>query len=223
MEFVNSAGFFNMSKYFSPGVFGIAGAVTALIYLFSACSGDKQPQKKAAKVKMVLPEPFRFHKAVEVKPGLTFDVVSWGRGAELTGAFLILRSDSSGMKYRSVSGELDGRIADVWNMDMDADGNPEIFIQSKGADKDDYLKMYVYEFDDNGSSKELHFPDLSSSTKKNYRGKDSVYVRNGELFRTFPLYAEDDTTGVKPTGKKLLQYNLNGNSFSVKEISPDSH
>lgn len=195
--------------------------VLSFILLFIvSCSSveEKVPQKQ--EVKVVLPEPFHFHKAIEVKPGLTFDVVSWGRGADFESAFLILRSDSSEMKYRSTAGELEGRINDAWNMDMDSDGNPEIFIESKGAEKGNYLNMYVYEFDDNGTSRELRFPDLTSSTKENYRGKDSLYVKEGSLFREFPVYDEKDTAGVKPIGKKILEYSLRGNSFSVDTKTP---
>jgi len=191
------------------------------ILLFDSCSTEEPKKPVVPELKAKLAEPFRFHKSVEVKPGLTFDVLSWGRGSEHVGAFLILRSDSSALKYRSVSGELEGSIADVWNMDMDADGNPEIFIHAKGGDKDSYLNMYVYEFNDEGSSQEIRFPELTASTKKAYHGKDSIFVKEGALFREFPLYDEADTAALKPTGKKLVEYSIRGNSFSVKEVKAD--
>lgn len=186
--------------------------------LWSACKEKKNENAiQPALPKMVLPAPFRFHKAVEVKPGLIFDVFSWGRGGvDSVGAYLILRSDSTHLKYRSVGGELDGRIVDVWNMDMDADGNPEIFIQAKTPES--YLKMYVYEFSDNGSSQELRFPDLSTSSRKTYRGQDSVYVKDGRLFREFPLFEQTDSIA-KPTGqKKILEYKLRNNTLGVEEV-----
>ena len=188
---------------------------------FAACSSDK-PEKKAASntvKKSQLPQPFRFHKAVEVKPGLTFDVLGWGRGAELIGGLLILRSDSVHSHYRSVSDELEGRLVDTWNMDMDSDGNPEIFVHAVSGDEGKpSLNLLVYEFNSSGSAQKLHFPDLSSGTKKQYRGKDSLYVKEGSLMRQFPLFEETDTAGVKPAGMKLLEYRLRGNSFSVKEV-----
>ncbi|WP_423148309.1 hypothetical protein [Rubrolithibacter danxiaensis] len=165
-----------------------------------------------------LDAPFRFHKAIEVKPGLTFDVLSWGRGSEMVGGLLILRSDSTHLKYASTTDELEGRIVDAWNMDMDSDGNPEIFIQAKGDQKDSYLNMYVYEFSNSGNEQKLRFPELSSSSKKNYRGKDSLYVKDDKIMREYPLFDDKDTAGVSPTGKKTLEYSLRGNSFNVKEI-----
>lgn len=189
--------------------------------IMSSCNTDGEKKQVKPETRVVLPEPFRAHKVVEVRPGLTFDVLSWGRGSQLSSAFLILRSDSSAIKYRSVSGELEGKITDAWNMDMDSDGNPEIFVQATSGDAGDDLKMYVYEFTDNGSSREIRFPDLTSSTKKQYRGKDSVYVKEGSLFREFPLFESSDTSGVKAVGKKKLEYLLRGNSFSIKEHKED--
>lgn len=190
--------------------------VVSFILSVVSCSSDQPKEAQKPSVKVVLPKPFSFHKAIAIKPGLTFDVVSWGRGSEQTGAYLILRSDSADMKYRSTSGELEGKVTDAWNMDMDSDGNPEIFIEARTGDKENSLNMYVYEFDDNGSAREIRFPDLTASTKKTYRGKDSIYVREGSLFREFPLYEEADTAGIKPTGKKVLEYSLRGSTFSVK-------
>ena len=200
--------------------------VTSLVLFasafFASCTTEEKPQQAAApNIETKLPQPFRYHKAVEVRPGLTYDILSWGRGSEYVGAYMILRSDSTRSEYRSTTGELEGEITDVWNMDMDADGNPEIFIQAKGQDEGAFLNMYVYEFSEGGSSQQLRFPDLTSSTKKTYRGKDSVYIKNGELYREFPVYEEADTAAVKPIGKKVLEYSLRGNSFSVKEVKQD--
>lgn len=188
---------------------------------FIACGSQEEKKQAEQPVRVVLPQPFHAHKVVEVRPGLTFDVLSWGRGSQLSSAFLILRSDSTAIKYRSVSGELDGKIRDAWNMDMDTDGNPEIFIQAASGEKNEDLSMYVYEFSENGSSREINFPDLTSATKKQYRGKDSVYVKEGALIREFPLFESSDTSAVKPVGKKKLEYLLRGNSFSVRELKED--
>ena len=199
-----------------------------LILLFSvaglavgSCSPDKPKKAESSITKVVLPQPFRFHKSIEVKPGLTFDVLSWGRGSEHIGQYIILRSDSSKVKYSTISEELEGDIVDVWNMDLDADGNPEIFIQSKGQDKDSYLKLYVHEFSEGGASQQIKFPELTSATKRKYRGKDSVYTKDGNLFREFPLYEEKDTAGVNPVDKKVVEYTLKGNSFDIHEIKED--
>ncbi|HEY0666918.1 MAG TPA: hypothetical protein VGD22_02010 [Sphingobacteriaceae bacterium] len=165
--------------------------------------------------------PFRFHKEIEVKPGLTFDVVSWGRGSETSGAYMILRSDSTHLKYRSITGELDGKLLDAWNMDMDSDGNPEIFIQAEGVGEGSHLTMYVYEFNDSGNSQKISFPSLSGSLKKGYKGQDSLFIKEGKLMREFPVFENEGTDSLKTTERRKLEYNFRSNSFSVKQIKEE--
>jgi hypothetical protein len=192
-----------------------------LLSFLSACTDDTVKTATKPAVEVRLPKPFRFHKSIEIKPGLTYDVVSWGRGSETSGGYLILRSDSSDLKFKSFSGELDGQVKDAWNMDMDSDGNPEIFIQASGEGEGSYLNMYVFEFSSSGSSNEIRFPDLSSRSKEGYRGGDSIYVRDGKLFRQFPVYDTADTTAKKVVSKKLLQYGIRGNSINVDEVKEE--
>lgn len=189
------------------------------ISTFISCNSEQEEVKSDAPLtKVILPEPFRFHKSVEVKPGLTFDILSWGRGSGEAGEYLILRSDSSGMEYDTISEELEGKIVDVWNMDLDSDGNPEIFIQTRGLDKKQYFNLQVHEFSQSGSSQQIKFPELTPATMKKYQGKDSVYTKEGRLYREFPLYDEKDTVGVKPIDKKIVEYLIKGNRFDIKEI-----
>ena len=198
----------------------VAALITAC--LFNSCtSADKQPEvKEEANLRKTIFAPFKFHKAVEVKPGLTLDVVSWGRGSESVGGYLILRSDSTNLKYRSISGELDGKIVDVWNMDMDSDGNAELYIQAQGEGEGSHLNMYVYEFSDNGSSQRITFPNLGSASKRGYQGGDSLYIKDDKLIREFPIVNTDEKTGSKKVeaSKKVLEYGLRNNSFTVEEV-----
>jgi hypothetical protein len=183
--------------------------------------GKKPAASNNVAAKPALMQPFRFHKAIEVSPGQTYDVVSWGRGATQVGAFAILHSDSSKMKYTTTTGDLDGTITDVYNADMDADGNPEILIQSKGKDTVNYARIYAFEFNNNGADK-LDFPKLTSSQRKGYRGNDNFYIKEGKLIREFPIYDRNDSLA-KPTGaKRQLEYSLRSNNFTVKQLSVDS-
>jgi hypothetical protein len=196
----------------------ISGVALCAVLFGSCTTEDKSPvvvNKPAVKTIM---EPFRYHKAIEVKPGLTLDIVSWGRGSNSVGGYLVLRSDSTHLSYRSIAGELDGKIVDAWDMDLDSDGNPELYIQSKGEGEGSYLTMYIYEYNESGSNQQIRFPDLGSTLKKGYRGSDSVYVKDGKLMREFPLYSTGDSAS-KATGEiRKLEYSLRSNSLNVKEI-----
>lgn len=198
-------------------------SLLSICLLATACHQQDKPaatipvlQKKPS-----LMEPFRFHKLIEVSPGNDFDVLSWGRGSSAVGSFLILHSDSAGMKYVTTTGDLDGSIVDVYNADMDMDGNPEILIQAKATDTTNYAVIYAFEFN-NGKADKLDFPKLTKSQRKGYRGNDNFYIQDGKFMREFPIY---DGTGkdAKPTGqKRLLQYGLRNNEFTVEQISKDS-
>jgi hypothetical protein len=165
--------------------------------------------------------PFRFHKLIEVSPGQDYDVLSWGRGNTTSGSFLILHSDSVAKKYTTTTGDLDGTIVDVYNSDMDLDGNPEILIQARGTDSTNYATIYAYEFS-GGKGEKLDFPKLNKSQRKGYRGEDNFYIKEGKFMREFPIY-DGNGKDAKPTGaKRVLEYGLRDNSFTVKQLSKDS-
>jgi hypothetical protein len=198
-------------------------ALIGCLITVSAC--NQQEQKVATPVapakKLDFAEPFRFHRLIEVSPGEDYDVLSWGRGSTTQGSYLILHSDSSGKKYTTTTGDLDGSIVDVYNSDMDLDGNPEILIQAKAKDTSSYATIYAFEFNNSRANK-LDFPKLTNSQRKGYHGNDNFYIKEGKFMREFPIYDGNDKEA-KPTGqKRILEYGLRGNNFTVKQLSTDS-
>ena len=190
---------------------------SSLSILISSCTTDEKPQVvKEVKTTVKSPNPFPFYKSIEIKPGLHFEVLSWGKGVDTLGGYLLLMSDSLKNNFRSLSVERKGKIMDAWNMDMDNDGNPEIYIQYMV--RKNVNDVNVYEFANNGFDK-ISFPGLSSEVKKNFQGGDNFFVKNGELFRSVPLVMTD--SGKTSTLLKTLAYRLSGNSFSVKEVKPE--
>ncbi len=166
-------------------------------------------------------DPFRYHKLIEVSPGQDYDILSWGRGSSTVGAFEILHSDSASAKFTTTTGDLDGAIIDVFNTDMDLDGNPEILIEAKSKDTINYTNIYAFEFVNSRADK-LEFPRLTQSQRQGYRGGDDFYVKDDKLIREFQIY---NGTGksAKPSGqKRQFEYGLRDNSFTVKQLSKDS-
>jgi len=191
--------------------------------LSAGCSNNKKaPVNPVAEIKKtVLTDPFKFHKLVESSPGQYYDILSWGRGGADTGSFVILHSDSVAKKYTTTTGDLNGTLVDVYNTDMDVDGNPEILIQAKKKDTINYTTIYAFEFSDNKAQK-LDFPKLSASQRKGYRGGDNFYIEEGKFMREFPIYEGSGSTA-KPTGaKRKLEYSLSSNTINVKQLSKDS-
>ncbi|MDO8993824.1 MAG: hypothetical protein Q7U83_12210, partial [Daejeonella sp.] len=69
---------------------------------------------------------------------------------------------------------------------------------------------------------QIRFPDLNSSLKEGYQGKDSIYVKDRKLFREFPFHAvKDSSSNVKPAIRKL-EYTLKNNSLQFKEIKEET-
>ncbi len=192
-----------------------------IIGLAASCANpeEKEPVAKVQKQETMM-QPFRFHKAIEVSPGLTFDVLSWGRGAKSAGELLILKSDSTEIKYSTLSEELEGTIVDVFNTDMDLDGNPEILIQTNTADSIPLAKVYCYEFGSNNSQK-IKFPELTSATQKKYRGKDNFFVKEGKLRRTFPLFEQENNKDLPSKEQKNIEYSIVNGSIDIKEIKEE--
>lgn len=190
--------------------------------LFMASCGNNEVEKTAdakpdTAAVTVTGKQFAFYKDINVKPGLNFEVVGWGKGVDSIGGYLILMSDSVKNKFNSLSAERKGIITDAWNMDMDNDGNPEIYIEL--LSKKNVLDLNVYEYA-GGEFRKITFPPLSSNSKKDYAGNDKFMIKDGSLFRSFPLVNPKDTT-IKVGDVKMLVYQLNGNSFTVNEVKQE--
>lgn len=196
--------------------------VFAGVLFLASCGSEKEdvnvtsnPEITAGAAKKA--GQFPFYRDINVKPGHNFEVVSWGKGVDSIGGYLILMSDSVKNKYNSLSVERKGIITDAWNMDMDNDGNPEIYVELQS--KKNVLDLNVYEYV-GGDFRKINFPPLSSNTKKNYAGNDKFLIKDGNLFRSFPVVNPKDTT-IKAGDVKMLVYQLNGNSFSVDEVKQE--
>ncbi|WP_316820685.1 hypothetical protein [Pedobacter gandavensis] len=202
-------------KYFSKLPLLFAG-----LLLLAAC-GDNASNKTTApgsatnSSEVKKPQgQFPFYKDIAIRPGINFEVVSWGKGVDSVGGYLILLSDTLKNNYKSFSNERKGIITDVWNMDLDNDGNPEIYIELLSKKNVHDLNVYEYA---GGEFRKISFPPLSPSIKKNYAGGDKFIIKDGNLFRSVPVLDDKDTTNKAGT-VKMLQYRLNGNSFSTIEL-----
>ena len=201
----------SINKYLQQ--FVLFGGVTVLF----SCTGNN-PEKIISLTNTAKPEvpahQFPFYKDIAVKPGLDFEVVSWGKGKDSVGGYLILMSDSVKNNYKSVAVERNGVIKDAWNMDLDNDGNPELYIELMTPDN--VPDLNVYEFAGGGFQK-ISFPGLNSKWKKIYTGGAQFQIKNGDLYRSFSVKDAADSTQ-KNGVKILLKYTLSGNEFSSSEV-----
>ena len=201
----------NIRNAIKIGFFGLS------FLFFAACSSDEPVSvAKVERATAKSANPFSFYKSIEIKPGFHFEVLSWGKGIDTLGGYLLLMSDSIKNNYKSIAIERKGIITDAWNMDLDNDGNPELYIQY--VVRKNVNDINVYEFSNNSFDK-ISFPGLNSSLKKGYQGDDKFFVKNGDLFRSVPVVLTD--SGKTSTLVKTLEYKLSGNSFSTKEVKKE--
>lgn len=185
--------------------------LTGITFLLACTNDEKALVAPVTNAEIKAPNPFPFYKNIEIKPGFNFELVSWGKGIDTLGGYLILMSDSIKNNFKSISVERKGIITDAWNMDLDNDGNPELYVQY--VIRKDVNDLNVYEYA-NGSFDKISFPSLKNI--KGYEGNDKFYVKNGDLFRSIPIVSID--SGKTTTLIKTLKYNLRGNSFSTSEV-----
>ena len=197
-----------ISKFKTQHLLLIAGML-----LFFACNEEK-PQEIKVENARIEKNPFRFYKDVEVKPGLNFEIVSWGKGVDSVGGYQILMSDSVKRSYKSLAVERNGIVNDAWNMDLDNDGNPEIYVQL--LTKKNALDLNVFEYAGGGFNK-ISFPSLNSAQRKFYSGNDKFFIKNGDLFRSFPVIDKTDSTKII---SEVYQYKLRGSNFSASQVTP---
>jgi len=195
----------------------ISTALGLLASLMAASCGTGEKEALSAAQQPAAPVTkgqFPFYKDIQIRPGLNFEVVSWGKGVDSVGGYLVLLSDSLKNNYKSLSNEREGIITDAWNMDMDNDGNPEIYIELLSQKNVSDLNVFEYS---GGSFNKITFPGLSSNMKKIYAGNDKFTIKEGELYRSFPIVNPRDTSE-KAGEIKRIKYRLSGNSFSPSEV-----
>jgi hypothetical protein len=189
-----------------------------LAVFISLSSCDNQEQKKeTVAIKNELPKPFKSMEKIEVMPGLIFDIINWGRGADSLSNVLILQSDSIKNRTSAYQIEIDGKLIETFNTDMDNDGNPEIIIFTTANKKHHPAEVYCLEYNRNEPSR-IRFPDLSDKTSKQYKGNDKFYVKGGKLMREFDLFENLDDSNAKPIDRKVIQYSLKSNNFDITEM-----
>ncbi|PST82483.1 hypothetical protein C7T94_07335 [Pedobacter yulinensis] len=203
-------------KVFKPVYFYKHFLLFAGVLFCFACTEQQQApvQESQSAEKKQAPNPFEFYKSIEVKPGLTFEILQWGKGVDSVGGYLVLMSDSAKNNFRSLAAEREGVITDAWNMDLDTDGNPEIYVQLQGSGN--VSDLNVYEFSGNNFNK-ITFPGLPS--KKGYAGHDKFTIRDGDLYRSYPVQPDPADTSLKAGSTREFLYMLRGNSFSVGEVN----
>ncbi|KPK80420.1 MAG: hypothetical protein AMS25_08995 [Gemmatimonas sp. SM23_52] len=92
---------------------------------------------------------------------------------------------------RRFSRERDGQLAGLWLVDLAHDGVLDLLISTTSAGSGSYGAVALFQWIGNEFAERKLAP-LDSTQRTGYAGHDFFEVVEGELYRSFPLYTDDD-------------------------------
>jgi len=112
-------------------------------------------------------------------------------------------TDYSGADF---SVNLPGILMGALSADVNENFKPELYIWTrKGKQEEGFLSAFEFAKD----LLTIKLPDLSSQYQEGYAGRDSFYIRQDHLIRSFPVFSNQDGQ-LLPTDKtRSLWYTLN--------------
>jgi hypothetical protein len=161
-----------------------------------------------------LESSYEFAKSINVTGQLVYDVRAFGGPASL-GEYAILRTGGNMNADTVAQGARDGIFLDAFTADLNHNGKEEIYITTQSAGTGGYGNVIAWEFDKEGHSTALQFPDPSKTAVRGYMGKDSFFVEHQLLVRRYPLYKEADSNCCPTGGFMQEYYQLRENKFET--------
>jgi hypothetical protein len=165
---------------------------------------EKATEKVIEKVKEVAEQT----KEYKTKSGKTFVVTKKGEGSLQT-----ITITPKGFEHAEPFILKDVEpLTKVFLADLNKDGFEEIYLITNSAGSGSAATLYAYVSNNDKSVtpvfvQEITENDLKGSFK-GYMGHDTFYVKDGKLYREFPVYKDGDSNA-NPTGdKKVLEYKL---------------
>jgi hypothetical protein len=121
------------------------------------------------------------------------------------------------LSNKPIKKTVDGLFKGAEMADLDADGEPEIYVFMKSTDAGDHVSVIVAASDQGRRMVEVPMPDLAADAKNSsgYRGKDEFAIVEKVLARRFPLH---DDSGEPIGTMRQMQYKLarGGNGPELK-------
>lgn len=102
--------------------------------------------------------------------------------------------------------------------DLNNDKNPEIYLFTYGEGTERTGSVYGVTYV-NGKAIRIFSGDVDNPDLKGYRGRDSFYIKQQRIVRTFPVYGATDPDGIPSGGKRTIKYMLTkqSNGYMLKE------
>jgi hypothetical protein len=140
-----------------------------------------------------------------------------GTGRSITIAASNLKGDSS-KADSTVIRDVKGILQKTSIEDLDNDKNPEIYFFTASSGTEATGSVYGVTYINNKAFR-IFSGDVDDPDKKGYRGRDSFYVQQRQIVRTYPVYNDTDPDSKPSAGKRTIKYTLTkqANGYMLKE------
>jgi hypothetical protein len=103
--------------------------------------------------------------------------------------------------------------------DLDKDRNPEIYLFTAAAGTEAAGSVYGVTYI-NQKPVRIFSGDIENPDQQGYRGRDSFYIQQQQIVRTYPVYGATDIDSKPTGGKRTIKYTLKkqGTSYMLKEV-----
>lgn len=130
-----------------------------------------------------------------------------GTGRSITIAATDLRGDSLKAADSTVIRDVKGVLQKTAIEDLDNDKNPEIYLFTSSSGTDATGSVYGVTYINNKPFR-IFSGDVDNPDKQGYRGRDSFYIQQRQIVRTYPVYSDADPDGKPSGGKRTVKYTL---------------
>ena len=135
------------------------------------------------------------------------------------GSYAVRVYDSDGLNF--VAGIIkvrEGELVKLWVLDFDEKDDIEIVIWTRVAGSGAYGKLEMFKFKDR-SFREIKLPSPADSLLKGYAGHDIFDVKDGTVYRQFPLYCAKDSNATPTGGIRCLKLKLSEKVWTLSDKS----
>ncbi len=98
----------------------------------------------------------------------------------------------------------DGTVVKVWAANADGDAAADIFIWTRSAGSGSYGDLAAFKFN-KGVLRSAKLRAADESLLKGYMGQDEFDIKNGVVFRSFPVFLEKDSNCCPTGGTRTLR------------------
>jgi len=145
-----------------------------------------------------------FNSRLELQ-GIRFEVKSRDQGARQQ---LTITTTGAQRPIPVIQQLVDGSVVGAEVADLNADGQPEIFVFVQERGSASHGNLVAYALNNRLSLTPITLPELSTALAKGYRGHDRFAVVESCLARRFPLHSSTDSSAKSTVVYRQICYKL---------------